>query len=279
MIPISLGVTLLDYSGILSKMAALLNPLFVFIGLSGQCAFVFLTSIFLNIYSAIAVISTLPLSIREITILAMMCLISHNMIVEVLIMQKTGSNPWKMVTLRLGSSILMALILNYFLPAAKISGSILNASEIHIKTFYQIMTAWAVMIFWLSVKVAGFVSLLMFIQKWLEVSGIMEWLSRILSPVLFLMGLPKNSAFLWIVANVLGLGYSAAIMIDYHEQKKISKEENNILNHHIAVNHSLLEDTLLFVAIGVSGFWITVPRVLLAVLIVWIYRLYRYILA
>ena len=254
-------------------MAGFLNPLFYYLGLSGQCALVFLTSIFLNIYSAIAVISTQPLSMRETTILAVMCLISHNLIVEVLILQKTGSKAWKMVLLRLGSSILMAFVLHLLLP---VDHSFHNGPGPHkdeVVSFSGKMYDWLIMVTWLSAKVAVFVTALMILQKWMEKTGIMEWMSKVLSPLIYVMGLPRKSAFLWIVANVLGLGYSAAIMIDYHDQKKISREDNDLVNHHIAVNHSLLEDTLLFVAIGVSAFWITIPRIVLAMAIVWSLRL------
>jgi len=91
------------------------------------------------------------------------------------------------------------------------------------------------------------------------------------------MGLPIRTSFLWIVANVLGLAYGAAILIEELEKGKINREESNLLNHHIAVSHSLLEDTLLFMTIGVAAFWITIPRILLAVAVVWMYRLSKMI--
>jgi len=47
----------------------------------------------------------------------------------------------------------------------------------------------------------------------------------------------------------------------------------NLLNFHIAINHSLLEDTLLFVAIGVSAGWIIGTRVILSIIVVWTARL------
>jgi hypothetical protein len=64
-------------------------------------------------------------------------------------------------------------------------------------------------------------------------------------------------------------------MIDELEKGKISREENDMLNHHVAVSHSLLEDTLLFMTIGVSAFWITVPRIVMAIAIVWLYKLWK----
>jgi hypothetical protein len=281
MIPISLFVTLLQYFGIIGWAAKLLNPLFIYLGLSGQCAFVFLTSIFLNIYSAIAVISSLSLSMREITILALMCLISHNMIIETIIQSKTGSSGIKMVFIRLSSSIIGALLLNWILPIE--SNNFMNQQ---IQLGYNvgliaIIEDWGIKMFFLAIKVVVFVLSLMILQKILEKSGIIEIISKVLSPLLKIMGLPVRTSFLWIVANILGLAYGSAIMIEQLEKGKISKEENDLLNHHVAVSHSLLEDTLLFMTIGVSAFWLTFPRIVIAIAIVWIYRIglnYKHIL-
>ncbi|NVN94968.1 MAG: hypothetical protein HXX18_06760 [Bacteroidetes bacterium] len=275
MIPISLLVTLLQYYGIISLAANLLNPLFYYLGLSGQCAFVFLTSIFLNIYSAIAVISSLSLSMREITIVALMCLISHNMIIETIIQSKTGSSGLKMVFIRLLSSIFGALVLNYLLPAESMKAFTVQVIQNQHAGLLLVIKDWGIKMFFLALKVVLFVSALMILQKVLEKSGIIEIISKVLSPLLKIMGLPIKTSFLWIVANVLGLAYGSAIMIDELEKGKLSKEENNLLNHHVAVSHSLLEDTLLFMTIGVSAFWITVPRILMAIFVVWMYKFWQ----
>ncbi len=274
MIPISLLVTLLQYYGIISWAANLLNPLFHYLGLSGQCAFVFLTSIFLNIYSAIAVIASLSLSMREITIVALMCLISHNMIIETIIQNKTGSSGIKMVFIRLFSSIIGAMLLNYLLPADSIQAITQQMTQAQPDTLWLVIEDWGIKIFFLSIKVIVFVSGLMILQKILERSGIIQLISKVLAPLIKAMGLPVRTSFLWIIANVLGLAYGSAIMMDELEKGKISREENDLLNHHVAVSHSLLEDTLLFMTIGVSAFWITVPRVMMAIAIVWLYRLW-----
>jgi len=278
MIPISLLVTLLQYYGIIGWVANILNPLFYYLGLSGECAFVFLTSIFLNIYSAIAVIASLSLSMREITIIALMCLISHNMIIETIIQHKTGSSGIKMVFIRLFSSIIGALLLNYLLPAESIQAITQHTAQNQAATLWMVVVEWGIKMFYLAIKVIVFVSGLMILQKILEKSGIIEIISKVMAPLIKAMGLPVRTAFLWIVANVLGLAYGSAIMIDELEKGKISREENDLLNHHVAVSHSLLEDTLLFMTIGVSAFWITVPRLILAIAIVWLYRLWKRIM-
>ena len=88
-----------------------------------------------------------------------------------------------------------------------------------------------------------------------------------------IMGLSRDSSFLWFVAQTLGLTYGSVVMIDAVENNEISARNADLLNYHIAVNHSLLEDTLLFVAIGVPAGWIIFPRILLAIVVVWSVRL------
>jgi len=71
----------------------------------------------MSLYAPIAILATLPLSPREITILAVMCLITHNMIVETAVQSKTGSNYTVMFLLRVVSSFVAAYFLNLLLPA------------------------------------------------------------------------------------------------------------------------------------------------------------------
>ena len=271
MIPISLIVTLLQFFGIIGWVAEFLNPAFKLIGLSGQCAFVFLTSILLNIYSAIAVISSLSLSMKEITILAVMCLISHNMIIESLIQKKTGTSVVQMVLLRILSSIFCAFILNKILLNDNYQ-SITQNTLIDNTTLSIVMYNWLFNILELSVKVIFFVTSLMIIQKILERSGIIILISKLLSPVLKIMGLPAKTSFLWIVSNVLGFAYSSAIIFEEVEKGNLSQKDINLFNYHVSISHSLLEDTLLFLAIGVSMIWLIIPRLIIAIIAVWLYR-------
>ena len=49
----------------------------------------------------------------------------------------------------------------------------------------------------------------------------------------------------------------------------ITREEANDVNYHLIMNHSLIEDTCVFAAIGISAFWIVSTRVLFALIVVW----------
>jgi len=137
------------------------------------------------------------------------------------------------------------------------------------------LKTWAIGAGSLTIKVIVIVTALMILQRLLEEFKIMDALAKIFAPVMTVMGLSKNSSFLWFVANIIGLTYGSAILIEQVEAGKITRKEARMLNNHLAISHSLLEDTLIFVAIGVPILWITFPRVLLAIIVVWILRLLK----
>ena len=54
---------------------------------------------------------------------------------------------------------------------------------------------------------------------------------------------------------------------------KIEKYEADLANRHLAISHSLLEDTVLFASLGVCAWWLLLFRVPLAIIAVWAKRL------
>jgi hypothetical protein len=274
MVPVSLAVKILAWSGILASIAGPLNPVFAWVGLPGETVVAFLTGIFLNIYSAIAALGSISLTDRQVTIFAMMVLTSHNFPVEAAVQHKTGTPAWRSVGLRLASSLIAGLVLNWLLPQSDVPAR-LQATAVSATDLPAVLRNWAIDTAWLTGKVIAIIMGLMVLQRILKEFGVIGVLSRLLSPILWLLGLPRGTAFLWIVANVLGLAYGAAVILEESRSGALDREDAQLLNRSIAVCHSLLEDTLLFVAIGAWALWITLPRLALAAAAVWGYRLGR----
>lgn len=270
-IPVSFGVFLLDFFGILNTIGVWLSPLFQLLGMSGKASVVLITSIFTNIYSAIAVMTTVGFGYREGTILAVMCLISHALIVETAIQKKTGSRPWRMILTRLSASFMAAWLLNMILPAEASAGTE-NAIN-QAKAFLPSLTNWMISMAITTLKIVVLVNLLLIIQKLLNEFDLIKWILKPFTPLLKVMGLPANTGFLWMVAYTLGLSYGGAIMISQAEEGILSSEDADLLNHHIAISHSQLEDTLLFVAVGYSFGILFFTRMLLSIVYVWIRKL------
>lgn len=271
-LPIGLLVSFLQYWGIIAWIAGYLKPVFSLIGLPGESAVVFITSLFVPLYGPIAVISTLALSIREITILAIMCLITHNLFMETAIQKKTGSSAIALLILRPVMSFIAAFLLNYLLPE-HIGAIHAVQKSIVFGNMWDMLLNWMQTAGYLSLKIALIVSGLMILQGILKEFNLLALISKIFAPLMHILGLTDESSFLWFVAQTLGLTYGSAVMLEEVENKEITPYSANLLNFHIAINHSLLEDTLLFVAIGVPIGWITIPRIILAMIVVWCVRL------
>ena len=110
---------------------------------------------------------------------------------------------------------------------------------------------------------------MLFLQSLLTEFKLIGRLSKLFAPLLRIFGLPESTHFLWIVANTLGLTFGAAVIIEGIESGSLTSGDAELLNRHVGLSHSLLEDTLLFAAIGVSALAITVPRIAFAVIVVW----------
>lgn len=270
-IPVSFAVFLLDYFGILNDIGVWLAPFFKLFGLSGQASIVLITSFFTNIYSVIAVMTTLGTGMREGTILAVMCLISHALIIETAIQKRTGSSPWRMLAIRLMASFIAAWGLNLLLPVDNVENTkkILSVTTEFSTLLYDWLTDMAIT----SVKILILVNILLILQRILNEFDLIKLILKPFVPLLRIMGLPAKTGFLWMVANTIGLSYGSAIMISETEEGKLSQEDADLLNHHIAISHSQLEDPLLFVAVGFPMAILMWPRVLLAIVFVWVRKL------
>ena len=267
-VPVSFGVMLLDYFGLLSLMAEYTGPVFKLFGLPGISAIVLVTSIFTNIYSVVAVLSLLQLPMREGVILATMCLVSHGFLIETAVMKRTGSSAVRMLLLRLTCSIVIGWALNLIMPGS-ISLETPGLMQ-HQNDFYIVLVNWLQSISKTILKILILVNILLIFQRILDEFGWMDAIEKPLSPFMKIMGLPRSTTLSWVVANLIGLAYGSAIMIEESEKGKMSREDADLLNHHVSLSHSQLEDPLLFLTLGYAIHWLIWPRIIIAIIAVWL---------
>ncbi|WP_010257503.1 nucleoside recognition domain-containing protein [Treponema primitia] len=288
MIPVSFAVLILDCSGVLYYIGRFLGPMMHYLGLPGEAALALISSIFVNIYSALAVIGTLDLTGRELTILATMCFLAHNFFVECAVMKKTGSSMVKMVFLRLFSAILAGWVLHFILPAelgrpvhgaAATEAGLVGTHGIglNLARLPAVLKVWLIETLINILRIFLIILGIMFIQKLLDEFGVMRLLGRVMAPLMNVFGLPEHTGYLWMVVTLVGLAYGSAILIEEVEIGAVSKTDADLFNHYAGLSHSHLEDTLLFMSIGVPFFWAAIPRFVLGTLAVWLERLRRYL--
>ena len=272
-LPISLAVRFLDYFGLLAYMAAFLDPLFVYLGLPGSTGIIFLTSIFLPLYAPLAIITSMSITLRELTILALMCQIAHNLPVESAIQGKTGTTFKGMTILRIMMGIVAGFILNLLLPKEMGMPLFIQTDIVAINNIGELLLVWLKSSLSIAVIIAAIVFSLNLLYNILNRYNLIAKLSKGLNPVLKIFGLPGNTGFLLLIGYIVGLAYGGALMMDQLKDGEVSRNEANLLNHHLALSHSVIEDNLLFVALGVSIWWILGVRLTLAWIVVWIRRL------
>ncbi|MGM9774129.1 MAG: nucleoside recognition domain-containing protein [Candidatus Egerieousia sp.] len=248
---VSAVIFVLRYSGLLSIISDAVGPVMELVGLPGEAALAYVSGYFVNVYSCIAAAVTLNLSPRSMTILAVMVLCSHNMFVETAVQKKTGSSALRIVIVRTLSGIILALVLNRILPAGGVENIVEQSVEK--QSFMEMFKPWAISLVKLCAKMIVLIFLLSVLQQILNEFGIMKVLTKFLKWPLKIFGLPEDTSFLWIVANTLGLAYGAAVMFQEKEKGVMSEREIKLLNSHIGISHSNLEDLILFASVG--GIW------------------------
>jgi hypothetical protein len=268
-LPISLVVRLLGYYGVLEYLATYLDPLFVYLGLPGSTAIVFLTSIFLPLYAPLAIITSMSITLRELTILALMCQIAHNLPVESAIQGRTGTTFRGMTILRIVMGVIAGFILNQLLPKEMGMPLFIQTDIVAVNSIGELLLVWLKSSLSIAILIAAIVFSLNLLYNILNQNNLITKLSKLLSPVLKIFGLPEKTGFLLLIGYIVGLAYGGALMMDQMKDGQVSRTDANLLNHHLALSHSVIEDNLLFVALGVSIWWILGVRLTLAWIVVW----------
>ncbi|MGZ6221377.1 MAG: iron transporter [Syntrophales bacterium] len=275
LIPVSLFTALLAWTGWLGRLDFLLQPLMSILSLPAMATLPLLIGMLTNIYGGIAAMSVLPFSHDQMTLMAIFLLIAHNLIQEGVIQAKSGIHPLKATLFRLVAAaftvIAVAPFLNVTMTASERAGASLETAQ----SLTEALQEWGLTTLSLSIKI--FV-IIMFILTLLEILKTLDLISpmvRALRPVLKIMGLDQKVGFLWLTAVIFGVAYGGAVIVEEVKAGYLTKEELEELHLSIGINHSLVEDPSLFLSLGLSPFWLWVPRVIVAILAERVLALWR----
>jgi spore maturation protein SpmB len=271
MVPISAAVAALQWTGALAWIGRALAPAMSVFGLPGEAAIALVTGGFVGVYGAIAAASMVPLTAPQMTVLALMVLTAHNLLVESTVQAKSGTSGPRMALLRISVGLVLGALLWQVLRHAE-PGPIVTreaaaaASAIPLATF---ALSWAAGAARLVLKIFAVIGALSVATELMRAYGLFDALLGKLRPVMRFLGLSERVAFLWLTANVLGLAFGAGLLIDETaSERRYEPWELRDLHLSIAISHSLLEDTVLFLAVGASFFWIVAPRPVVAAILV-----------
>lgn len=275
-LPISFATSLLVHFGLISKLDFILAPLMNWLSLPASAAIVLVAGILTGIYGAVAALSVLPFSMDHMILMAIFTLISHNMIQESMVQGKSGINPWFAALFRFFMSFLVTWI------CAKIMGvkpeSLVQAgSEVMSGSgvsFWAMVKNWVTASLKLSLLIACIIISIMIILETAKTLDIISKISRVIKPLVSVMGLKQSTGILWLTAVVFGLSYGSAVIVEETRENEYEKQDLTKLHLSIGINHAMIEDPSLFLPLGLPVFWLWIPRLVAAIVAVWFYKLF-----
>jgi hypothetical protein len=275
-IPVSFLVTLLQWSGWLDNIGFVLNPVRSFLTLPPEAALPILSGMLINIYAVIAVLTVLPFTVAQMTFIAIFTLICHNLIMEGIVQHRSGINVIKATLTRIAAALLTVFLVSQFFGDTGQSIIMSSALPTHVPLL-DIMTTWARDTGMLLLKVFG---IIMFIMVLLEISRALGWIDRVLKvfkPLMRVFGLAERTAIMFVAGIIFGLLYGGAIIVEESKKGTLTREEIEYLHVSLGINHAMIEDPALFAVLGVNIFWLWLPRLLMAIIAVQVYRGINYL--
>ena len=270
LIPVSIIVKILAETGFIEKISNLLNPVMGVVGLPGDFSLVWATTLVTNLYGGMIVFFNLSLtntySVAEVTVLASMMLVAHTLPVEIRIAQKAGVKARFMILFRISCAIIFGFILHTIFTS-------FNLYEEKASVVWQpsvvdpTLTEWAINELRNYAMIFLIIFSLLVLMKILKETGVINKLNNALEPGLKVMGMSKDAAPVTIIGLTLGISYGGGLIVKEVKDNMLAKKDAFLSLSLMGLSHSLIEDTLLMLAIGASVFGILLGRVIFTLII------------
>lgn len=267
-IPISFLTALLVWSGWLNKIDFFIQPAMTLINLPAMAALPLLIGMLSNLYGAIAAMAVLPLTNEQMTLIAIFLLTAHNLIQEGVIQGKSGMHPAKATLFRLTAAVITVKLVAQFFDTATLGQVTSEVSVPVSQPLIYMLKSWSLTTFYLCIKIFLIIMSILILLEVVKSLGWIDHVVRVLTPVLKILGLRRNVGILWVTATVFGLAYGGAVIVEEAKEGNLTKEDLEELHLSIGIHHSLIEDPALFLSLGLSAFWLWIPRLIMAMIAV-----------
>jgi hypothetical protein len=274
-VPVSFFTALLEYSGLLNTLNLVLGPAMGVLNLPPIAALPLVVGLLTGIYTGIAAMAVLPLTIDQMTLIAVFLLISHNLIQEAIIQAKSGLGALKATLVRLAASIVTVIVISQFLDDGSKAGAAMSGTLSGTQPLFVMFKVWSFTTLSLLLRILVIIMAIMIILEIMRNYNLIEYIVRTLNPVLKILGLEKKVGMLWITAVVFGLSYGGAVIVGEAKNGTFSRADLENLHLSIGINHAIIEDPAIFMSLGLNPFWLWVPRFTAAVAAVHIFALWR----
>lgn len=265
--PVTLIVSLLQYTPVLPWLFDKLAPFMSVFGLSGEAAIPLVLGNLLNLYAAIGGILTLELTVKEVFIIAVMLSFSHNLLIETSVALKSGVKLWVVLSVRIGLALVAAFIINLVWPGGSEMAQygLITANETAPVGMAAIFLAG------LQKAVLGTLQLAMIViplMIGIQILKDLKWLDVFtgwMAPVTRGLGMNENTALVLTAGLIFGLAYGAGVLLQAVKEDGVSKKDATLAFIFLVACHAVVEDTLIFVPLGIPVFPLFIIRLCTAI--------------
>lgn len=272
LLPVSLVVALLDWTGWLYALDPVFRPVMGLINLPPQAALPVLTALLSSFYAAFAMMLVIPFTAPQLIMLAIFITIAHMFIIEGTIQHKAGISGPAIVTLRLVTACLTVIVVSWFLDDT--SAPVVMPHSVTTRAAIDaVLSAWALSTLKLLLKMLLIMVPVMALLELMKTFGWTERVAHVFRPLMTVLGLSPNVAAMWVAGTFFGIIYGSALIVEESTSGRYTPDELKRLHIALGLNHSIVEDPALFLAAGIGLFWTVVPRFVASIAAVHLYRL------
>ncbi|HWK71339.1 nucleoside recognition domain-containing protein [Pollutimonas sp. M17] len=277
MLPVMIAVQVAEYFGLVDLIGRLIAPAMALLHMPPEAGIIWVTTLFVGIYGGLATLAglahALDMTTAQLSALSAMMLIAHAIPVEQSIVRRAGAGFGVTAALRIGTAIVYGAAVSW---ACHLTGTLsepLSFEWLRGSSFlpegqtagymgWIQATAFSLLLTFLII--AGLVMIL----DGMDRLGITRRITAAMTPLLKVSGLNAQVAPVTTVGVLLGLTYGGALIIEEAEKQNFSARTRFLALAWLSLSHSLIEDTLILLALGADIWIILVGRVAITLTIV-----------
>lgn len=267
--PVTVMITILQYTPVLPFFIELIAPFMRVFGLSGEAAMPLVLGNALGLYAGIGAIISFDFTVKEVFIMAMMLSFSHNIIVESAVASRVGVSWWLVSLIRIVLAILSALIINLVWDGgAEIAQyGFLASSEVVLHSWGAIVIHGFKTALIAIVQISLIIFPLMIMMQFLRELGFLHKISKLFAPFTKMLGMKENTSFTLVAGMIVGLSMGAGVMIQAVKEDGVSKKDTILALIFLVSCHAVIEDTVVFIPLGIPVWPLLLIRFLTAVVL------------
>lgn len=267
--PVTIIVTILQYTPVLGWFIKLVSPIMQLIGLPGEAAMPLVLGNALSLYAGIGAIISFDFTVKEVFIMAMMLSFSHNLFIESSVASRAGVNWWLIsgirIGLALGSAFLINLVWNGGSEAAQYG--LIASTNLELNSWYEIIVH-GIQTAGIAVLQLSFVIFpLMLIMQFFRDLGWLQAISNVFAPFTKFLGMKENTSFTLVTGLTIGLAFGAGVMIQAVKEDGVAKKDMILALIFLVTCHAVVEDTVIFIPLGIPVWPLLLIRFVMAVLL------------